>query len=366
MYKSSAETLCRKQVLEKVSAVYSPRIGALARDDGKVVAVRDGVPIASDHAAIFIHEVSNGFLANEYVVYDCNSVFYGSSLLAHSVWESARQKGKQKFLSIAQSEKKRVSEEYQDQAIFVAHNEGGGTWGHYLAQNLPKMLLARATYPSLKLGLPASYISHKSSSWFQLLNIAGISESDVIPLDRNTTYSFKRIFFSDFLWDFGSASPHPIVIQLLKEITSNRQYSGKNGPLGCRKIFIERDPKYGRNIQNIEQIKELCRGFGIEIHKTAALSVGEQIDLFRSANLVIGTLGSDLTNIVFCDPDTHILSLSPEFHGDDFFYNISAAFKLIWSEILCTRKELPSSEERSFYVDPKIFSETIRNTLKSK
>ncbi|MCB8878768.1 glycosyltransferase family 61 protein [Acidisoma cellulosilytica] len=358
------EILGKQKVAEEVKTIYFPRIGVLARDDLKDDLIRDGFRIVSDHPEISIYEVSDGFLANEYVVYDKNSVYFVTSLSVNSVWPAIREKRRQDFVSIARSVKLHVSEEHKDQSVFVAHNEGGGTWGHYLAQNLPKMLLAKSIYPSLKLGLPASYGSNKNSSWFQLLDRAGFSEADIIPLDRNITYSFKKIFFCDFLWDFVSGCPHPLAIDFLRGILKNGSLDKETGISAGRKVFIERDARYGRNIENIEQIKKICDEFGIEIHKTAGLSVGAQIDLFRSSQLVIGTLGSDLTNVVFCSPDTHVLSLSPTSHGDNFFYNMSAALNLVWSEILCTKKGVANGG-RSFHLDPEVFSLTLRKILNS-
>ena len=65
---------------------------------------------------------------------------------------------------------------------------------------------------------------------------------------------------------------------------------------------------------NEDDVVELLRSYGFEEIFCENLSMEEKISVFRSAESVVGPIGGGMSNVLFCKPDTKVISLnSPEF-----------------------------------------------------
>jgi capsular polysaccharide biosynthesis protein len=92
-----------------------------------------------------------------------------------------------------------------------------------------------------------------------------------------------------------------------------------------RKIYVTRDSSFGRNVLNEPEVWEFLQSQGYERHSLANMSVKDQAALFNSASHVICPHGADLTNLIFCQPDTNVIEL----------FNPSYFSPLYWS--LCNQ-----------------------------
>lgn len=77
-----------------------------------------------------------------------------------------------------------------------------------------------------------------------------------------------------------------------------------------RSLFITREGARKRLFTNLAQIMQIVQG--VSYIDTGKYSLFEQIRLFRSSKLVIGPIGSDLFNVVFCQPGTKVICLVNE------------------------------------------------------
>jgi capsular polysaccharide biosynthesis protein len=62
---------------------------------------------------------------------------------------------------------------------------------------------------------------------------------------------------------------------------------------------------------------------GFEVLAPGALSVAEQISMFRGACVVMGAHGAGMTNIVFCEPGTAVYELLPSHYPNPCFCNLA-------------------------------------------
>ncbi|MCE2733569.1 MAG: glycosyltransferase family 61 protein [Chryseotalea sp.] len=83
----------------------------------------------------------------------------------------------------------------------------------------------------------------------------------------------------------------------------NKQYS--------EKIYLKRNPKRLRFVENGEEIENLVKQHGFEVVDTDELVVAEQIALFRGVKKVIGVHGAGLTNLLFCAKCEELIELFP-------------------------------------------------------
>ncbi len=103
----------------------------------------------------------------------------------------------------------------------------------------------------------------------------------------------------------------------------------------------------------------------IAIYGPGEISLAEQIDLWQRHDLVIATLGSDLSNMVFARPGTRVLVLAPHWFGDAFFFELAVATGIQWYEIRCgemAERNHALEHHSSFNVDA-VLLESILATL---
>jgi capsular polysaccharide biosynthesis protein len=91
-----------------------------------------------------------------------------------------------------------------------------------------------------------------------------------------------------------------------------------------------------------------------------------QIELWRSHDLLIATLGSDLTNMVYARRGTRVLVLAPHWFGDGFFFELSVAAGVRWHELRCgemTSRDEEAERFSSFAVDVKLLDFILTSLL---
>lgn len=93
----------------------------------------------------------------------------------------------------------------------------------------------------------------------------------------------------------------------------------------CQKIYITREPSFGRNVLNDSEVWNELRAKGYKKYSLRGMSVKDQALLFNSASHIVCPHGADLTNLVFCQPNTRVIEL----------FNSSYFTPLYWS--LCNQ-----------------------------
>lgn len=76
-----------------------------------------------------------------------------------------------------------------------------------------------------------------------------------------------------------------------------------------KKIFISRQDATARKISNEDEIYAILASHGFERYHLTTLNFLDQINLFSNAEIIISSLGSGLTNILFCNPQVTLCEL---------------------------------------------------------
>lgn len=112
------------------------------------------------------------------------------------------------------------------------------------------------------------------------------------------------------------------------------------------RIFISRQQaNRGRKIINQDQIKQLLDSYGFNTYVLEEYSIPEQIKIFENAEVVVGSHGAGLANVIFADNPT-VVELFPETRLRPHIYFLSS--------ILGLRHEtmVTEAEEDNLLVDP--------------
>ncbi|WP_422029427.1 glycosyltransferase family 61 protein [Reyranella sp.] len=85
-------------------------------------------------------------------------------------------------------------------------------------------------------------------------------------------------------------------------------------------LFVTRNESSMRRILNEDELLPELKDMGFRVISPATLSLQEQIDAFRNARIVLSAHGAQLTNILFCRPNTTLIEIFPEggVHGSAF------------------------------------------------
>lgn len=176
---------------------------------------------------------------------------------------------------------------------------------HWMIEQLPKIAIL-----SQLRGLgPYSFLLPKTLHRFQKasLEIAGISGGSCtgMPSER---VEVEQLLFAEM--NAPTGHPSPAAVEWLRK-TFLRGLS----PLsGSRRLFLSRRDAPQRRVTNEEEIAQRLTVLGFEVMCAGEMSIAEQVEVFRNAQIIIAPHGAALTNMVFAPPGTQIVEL----FGDNY------------------------------------------------
>lgn len=154
---------------------------------------------------------------------------------------------------------------------------------------------------------------------YESLNLLGIKKEDLIFLNKNTQY--KTIVVGSSLTHnrMSLQSPHESVFKIVGDMGGlssdvNRIYISRRTWTQPKNKNIGTDYTQERRCVNEDEVVALAERYGFKEIFCENYSMEEKIGLFRNAKVVMGPIGGGLSNVLFCEPETKVISLnSPEF-----------------------------------------------------
>jgi hypothetical protein len=154
---------------------------------------------------------------------------------------------------------------------------------------------------------------------YETLELLGITKDDLIFLDPNTLY--KTIIIGSSLTHnrMSLDPPHSDVFNIIDSMsgissTTKRIYISRRTWTRKKSNNIGTDYTDQRRCVNEDEVVEMLKKYNFKEIFCEDLNMKEKISLFRNADFVVGPIGGGLSNILFCKPDTNVVSInSPEF-----------------------------------------------------
>ncbi|MFM0500988.1 glycosyltransferase family 61 protein [Paraburkholderia caffeinilytica] len=206
-------------------------------------------------------------------------------------------------------------------------------YGHWLAEILPRLYAARSEIPpNASILMPANFASphdgQPSGMWKaiqQSLELAGIAYGSVISLPEGG----MRIPRLRYVTKMGPTDRKaPAIFECFREL-SGRLGARTSG----RRIYVTRHDVADRRVHNEDEVMSLLGKHGFEYIRVSEYDFSGQVELFSSASVIAGPLGSALTNIAFARSGTAILPMIPAHWDDMFFYDLAALGGMCWYEV---------------------------------
>ena len=225
--------------------------------------------------------------------------------------------------------------------VFSLLTGGGGNFNyfHWLFDVLPRLIILRQK------------IDFKNIDFFLFPNIDLNFQKETldlleIPINKRISSKIYRHLSADEI----ICVDHPCVIlndplrdnenipTWILEFYKNEIKKKINLRKKIKKIYIDRKDS-NSNIKNLRviinenQVRELLLNSGFDIVKLSSLSFSKQIELFDSADTVVGLHGAGLSNILFCKPNTKIIEIKPS-HVGSMYENLGKKLNLNYINLM--------------------------------
>ncbi|MBN2069269.1 MAG: glycosyltransferase family 61 protein [Opitutales bacterium] len=188
----------------------------------------------------------------------------------------------------------------------------GGTnnYAHWVMDVLPRLQAWKANEELGK--LPILTDEQKAGFYKEWLELLGVTSTQIIGLPYPSSAICMQAVYSSVRTDqrFGLPIRNKEQLQWLRA-----QLPLKNGPK-ARLLYITRglNAPERRRIQNEDEVMDLVRKHGFEIHDTDGMNVKDQLEMFNEAKVILTVHGAALANTVAAQPGTCIIELVNDEH----------------------------------------------------
>jgi Glycosyltransferase 61/Nucleotide-diphospho-sugar transferase len=252
----------------------------------------------------------------------------------------------------------RASHDIAEHCLLTARY-GGSTWGHWLAEILPRAVLAEQAYPGrFKFVVPDwGSTSPFGMSAYSSLAAYGITADRCLPINGHDDYRFQNLFSVSAIWP--SAVMHPDALHamrhFLKASPSESPYPREG------KLALRRSASNGRRIDNNNEVYAALEASGFGVVDVGKLGFLDQVAAFRGADFLFGVLGSDLSGLIYSPDGVKVVTAAPHMFGDRFFYNLIQHRNGAYADLRGPVTELNNQVNHlsAFHLDTQVLRETI-------
>ena len=173
---------------------------------------------------------------------------------------------------------------------------------HFLLQCLPRILILRDLGINAVV-LVAADLRRKQR---QMLNLAGIPDHRIVPIPADTLVSADHLIVPQ-PWPLVFS---PYTLGLYDELSETTPFPAHR----TRRVVISREQRTSwRNLHTYQAVQDmLVDRYGFEVIRPELLSLDEEIQVYKTAEIVIGAEGAGLYSAVFAGPGQTYLAIGDE------------------------------------------------------
>jgi capsular polysaccharide biosynthesis protein len=191
---------------------------------------------------------------------------------------------------------------FEKASIFMAWG-GRYNYGHFVLDCLSALCAIAEE------GLLAKFppIAPTLTPWHrELLHLMlGDEASDIVEVEDDIVRIHDTLFATP-MDHFLHAPSTPI-----EKVRSRILARLPNRDPGPQRIYLSRRDDAKRPLLNEDELEKRLRDLGFEVIHPQALSVVEQILLFKDASIVVGATGAAFANCLFCPPGAKVFEIQP-------------------------------------------------------
>ncbi|MCJ2120607.1 glycosyltransferase family 61 protein [Methylobacterium sp. J-001] len=199
-------------------------------------------------------------------------------------------------------------------------------YGHWLLEFVPRMLWFNDhACPS---GFPICIDDHMPETHRQIIELLDERRRPILPLPAVAT-RFGELgvapvpTFFPFDTRIGKAIydaiwPTDVLAKMRYAVLDKIVTWGLDLRASGRRIFLSRRGFLQRQLINEAEVIDTLKRVGFEVVYPEQLSFVEQVKLYHSADLIVGSASSALTNCIFCNPNARVIALIHENRSFNF------------------------------------------------
>ena len=195
-------------------------------------------------------------------------------------------------------------------------NGGVPIYGHWLHEALPRLALLPEFPPDTKILVPAKLGPAQKES----LQMLGLWDRCRHTPERHVMV--ERYFFSSLTSNIDCYNPY--ALHRVREALLPKRDPNYSGP---RKFFLQRTAKK-RPVENLAEVCDFFRRQGWAVVRDLDLTLAQTIKLFSEAEAICSNLGSNMSNVIFCQPGCRVMHLVPDIFLDGWIDWIAQELKL--------------------------------------
>lgn len=209
-----------------------------------------------------------------------------------------------------------------DQPVLLLEQPGVLNYGHWLVEMFPKLfpVLEHVKAGKIKIGLTETQKTAKAIQ--ETLLHVGVTPSDIYWLPDQPTKLKKVLYLSPISRHQHPGYISPWGVDVLNGFTSGIAAGSQ------KKIFVSRKDASTRQLLNEDEVYSTLEPLGYVRVRAGDMSFVEQVETFKGATHIVGVFGASMTNIVFCQPGTKLLIISPNNFLDHFYWNLASLRQL--------------------------------------
>jgi hypothetical protein len=194
---------------------------------------------------------------------------------------------------------------------------------HWLLDALPRLALWPEFPPDTQILIPERLFPSQKES------LAMLGVLDRCRFTSETHLEIEQYYFSSPTAMLDCYNPY--AVNFLRRSFLPKADPDYSGP---KKFFVTRTGSV-RNLNNMAEVHDFFTRLGWALVQPAELTFAQQIKLFSEAEAICGTVGSGMTNAVFCKPGCQIVLLAQDFMADSWLEWISQVIKADFHFLLC-------------------------------
>jgi len=209
----------------------------------------------------------------------------------------------------------------------VGGNASVPNYYHWMAQSLPAIDwgVRRRRHSHIALAVPPLH-----SREVEALGLLGYAELPRLTLRPSAHYALGSAEYAEFI----GARMDRIVSYAAAETYARLRQSVAPASDGADAIYVARTDATRRIVVNEDALIAMLERQGVRAVVPGTMPVARQLAIFRRARLVIGPHGAGLSNLIGCEPGTHVYEQVPSHHPNYCYNRLAQSCRLhYWADV---------------------------------
>lgn len=314
-----AETLHPAAEMPMPSVMRFSNVNGVAKTGGHraAFAARTGRP-----SAIVLHRLTEDVVLHGTAQY---ALTRGDALLLEQIVPQHHANPAPVIARLSASTPDRVSGD-----VLLVARYGERTWGHWIGELLPKVVLAEQIFPGrFTYAVPNAAFGPHGAGLFgvramESLAAYGVTRERLMLVREDRSYGFDSLYAISPVW--SDYMMHPAAREALRAL---------DVPAGPdQRLALLRGDNSRRELVNQPETLELLAALDFTHIDIGLLPFREQVAAMRGAGAVFSILGSSLSGLIYAPDGVQVISVGPQGFVDRFFYSMMQQAKGGYAEIV--------------------------------